>query len=210
MRIDTVRELAKSQGLEWEESFDKLTILPKRADFKELFLDFYQVGFNYLPDIVGIDYLSYPDRQPERFALVYELVSLPGYQDGDGSRFFAKVFVPESDPMVPTVSDIWASANWLEREIYDLLGIRFAGHPNLRKILTPEDLEGYPLRKDFPLGETPTLFKEGRFIDPAAFRAGLSGKDPGLTGWRGGMRQQGEEAWTAIQRALKIESGGKG
>lgn len=56
-------------------------------------------------------------------------------------------------------------------------------------MLTPDDLEGHPLRKDFPLGETPTLFREGRFLDPAAFRAGLSGEDTGLSGWRGSLRR---------------------
>ena len=77
-----------------------------------------------------------------------------------------------------------------------MFGIEFDGHPDLRKLLTPEDLEGHPHRKDFPLGETPTLFNDGRFLDPAAFRAGLTGIDTGLTGWKGGQRSgfdRGEE-----------------
>ena len=101
------------------------------------------------------------------------------------------------------------AANWLEREIYDLFGIRFEGHPDLRKILTPEDLDGHPLRKDFPLGETPTLFKDGRFIDPAAFRAGLTGKDPGLTGWRGGTRKGYQQLFQDVRRAAELEKEGE-
>ena len=100
-----------------------------------------------------------------------------------------RVYLPENQTHLPTVTDLWPGAGWLEREVFDLLGFVFDGHPDLRKILTPDDLEGHALRKDFPLGETPTLFKEGRFIDPAAFRAGLSGQSEGLTGWRGGSRK---------------------
>ena len=83
---------------------------------------------------------------------------------------------------------LWPGAAFLERETYDMIGVEFDGHPDLRKILTPEDLDGHPHRKDFPLGETPTLFGDGRFLDPASFRAGLSGRDAGLTGWKGGAR----------------------
>ncbi len=75
---------------------------------------------------------------------------------------------------------------FMEREVYDMFGVTFDGHPDLRRLLLPEDFDGHPHRKDFPLGETPTLFNEGRFLDPAAFRAGLVGADSGLTGWKGG------------------------
>jgi NADH-quinone oxidoreductase subunit C len=73
--------------------------------------------------------------------------------------------------------------------VYDMFGVTFSGHPDLRKLITPEDLEGHPHRKDFPLGETPTLFGGGRFLDPPAFRAGLAGASRGLTGWIGGARK---------------------
>ena len=62
---------------------------------------------------------------------------------------------------------------------YDMFGVEFEGHPDLRKLITPEDLDGHPHRKDFPLGETPTLFGDGRFLDPATFRAGITGEDHG-------------------------------
>jgi NADH-quinone oxidoreductase subunit C len=116
---------------------------------------------------------------------------------------FIRVYVPEADPSLPSLTDLWRGADYLEREVFDMLGIRFEGHPDLRKILTPEDLEGHPLRKDFPLGETPTLFKEGRFIDPAAFRAGLSGDKAGMTGWRGGTRKGYQDAAAEVQRVVK-------
>ena len=90
---------------------------------------------------------------------------------------------------MPTLTGLWRGANFMEREVFDMFGISFQGHPNLRKIITPEDLDGHPHRKDFPLDETATLFNEGRFLDPAAFRAGMMGRDPGRTGWAGGARK---------------------
>jgi NADH-quinone oxidoreductase subunit C len=90
---------------------------------------------------------------------------------------------------LPTVTDLWPAAGFMEREVYDLYGIAFEGHPDLRKLVTPEDFEGHPLRKDFPIGESPTLFNDGRFLDPAAFRAGMIGVSSGRTGWVGGARR---------------------
>jgi NADH-quinone oxidoreductase subunit C len=109
-------------------------------------------GFAMLLDIGGADY---PGREP-RFDVVYHLIALTS-----GARTVAAVGkperervlcgVPEADPTVPTMSDLWPAADWAEREVYDLFGVHFSGHPDLRRIQMPVEWEGYPLRKDYPL-----------------------------------------------------------
>lgn len=139
-------------------------------------------GFMLL-DSVGLDYSKYTEVKPARFCVLHNV-----FHPYDHRRLFLRVYVPESGEL-PSLYPVWKAANYLEREVYDLMGVVFTGHPDLRKVLTPDDLEGHPLRKDFPVGETPTLFRDGRFLDPAAFRAGMSGQSAGLTGWRGGQRR---------------------
>ena len=99
-------------------------------------------GFNVLIDVGGVDYLP---RQP-RFEVVYHLLALPALW-----RLRLRVPVPEEDPRVPSVARLWPAAAAAEREVYDLFGIVFEGHPNLKRILMPEDWQGHPLRKDYPL-----------------------------------------------------------
>ncbi|MCC6309368.1 MAG: NADH-quinone oxidoreductase subunit C [Trueperaceae bacterium] len=140
-------------------------------------------GLEMLTDVFGIDYLTYPGHRGKRFVVVYNVHDVRGTD-----RLFVRVEVDDGES-VPTATEVWRGADFLERETFDMLGIEFEGHPNLRKLLTPEDLDGHPHRKDFPLGETPTLFNDGRFLDPAAFRAGLTGRSQGLTGWMGGARR---------------------
>lgn len=139
-------------------------------------------GLVMITDIVAVDYLTYPGHRGKRFTVIYNIHDISGQQ-----RLFVRVEVEDGES-VPTATGVWRGADFLERETFDMMGIVFDGHPNLRKLLTPEDLDGHPHRKDFPIGETPTLFNDGRFLDPAAFRAGLSGKSAGLTGWKGGAR----------------------
>ncbi len=158
------------------------TVVVTLDTFKAFLFECKMAGFSLCADVMGVDYLEYTEFMPERFAIIYNLLNAK-----NGERILVKLYVPDAIK-VPTVTDIWRTAEYHEREVYDLLGIEFSDHPDMRKILTPEDLDGHPLRKDFPLGETPTLFREGRFLDPSAFRAGLSGKDTGLSGWRGGSR----------------------
>ena len=109
-------------------------------------------GFSMLLDIGGVDYL---EREP-RYDVVYHLLKLPVTAAtiadvGTPERARVLCGVGSDDPAVPSISDLWPSADWAEREIYDLFGIRFDGHPDLRRIQMPDDWEGHPLRKDYPL-----------------------------------------------------------
>ncbi len=101
-----------------------------------------ELHFIYLNDVFGTDRFTSEDR----FEVFYHLISLRDHQ-----RFFLKVLVDENNPVLPSVCDLWKSANWDEREVYDMYGIHFEGHPDLRRIFLPEDFKYYPLRKEFPL-----------------------------------------------------------
>ncbi len=99
--------------------------------------------FNLLSDLAGLDHLP----ETPRFGVSYILYSLP-----NNSTLRLKAYVPEEDPVIPTVSGVWPNANYHEREVYDMFGITFEGHPDMRRILMPYDWTGHPLRKDYPLG----------------------------------------------------------
>jgi len=101
--------------------------------------------FDQLADLLGVDYLYYPQAR-DRYAVVYNLLSTV-----HGHRLWARCFANDPDPEVPSVCSIWKGAEWPEREVYDMFGIRFRGHPDLRRILTWEGFGAYPLRKDYPL-----------------------------------------------------------
>jgi NADH-quinone oxidoreductase subunit C len=100
------------------------------------------LGFTFLAELTAVDFWP---REP-RFELVYLLVSIE-----HRLRLRVKVRLSGEDARVPTVSGLWPAANWLEREVWDLFGITFAGHPDPRRLLMPEEWEGYPLRKDYPV-----------------------------------------------------------
>ena len=101
-----------------------------------------ELGYAMLANMAGVDH--YPDEP--RFRVVYMLTHMERK-----NQFRFQVQLGGENPRVPTVSDIWAVANWQEREVYDFFGIVFDNHPDLRRILMPEDFEGFPLRKDYPL-----------------------------------------------------------
>ena len=106
-------------------------------------------GYGHLMSLHGVDY--YPDEP--RFGVVYELLSREA-QD----RVSVKVRVPLSDPHVPSVTSAWPTASFQERETFDMFGVVFDGHPDMRRILLPDDYMGHPLRRDFPIGGEPILF----------------------------------------------------
>tara|TARA_B100001964_G_scaffold168308_1_gene184945 strand:- start:127 stop:642 length:516 start_codon:yes stop_codon:yes gene_type:complete len=100
-------------------------------------------GFNFLADITAIDNLSLSGF--ERYCVVYHLLSHETVE-----RVTVKAYVPEDKPSLPSVESVWKTADWQEREIYDLFGIVFKDHPNLIRIMNPDDYNGHPLRKDYP------------------------------------------------------------
>lgn len=104
-----------------------------------------QAGFDLLVDVTCVDYLNYRDAQ-DRFGLVYLLAST-----ATNERLTVRVFLNEPQLTIPSVVPLWEGANWMEREVYDMFGIVFDGHPDLRRILLPDEFEAYPLRKDYPL-----------------------------------------------------------
>jgi len=111
------------------------------VDVLRLLRDDRELDFDMLMDVTAVDHLP---RTP-RFEVVYHLYSLSA-----NHRLRVKVTVPEDDPRVATAVELYASANWMEREVWDLYGIRFDGHPDLRRLLLYEEFEGHPLRKDYP------------------------------------------------------------
>jgi NADH-quinone oxidoreductase subunit C len=103
------------------------------------------LGFDMLAELTAVDYLRYPEAR-DRFGVVYCLLN-----SATGMRLIIKTRLNEPDLALPSVYPLWKGADWLEREVYDMYGIVFAGHPDLRRILMPEEFTGYPLRKDYPL-----------------------------------------------------------
>ena len=104
-----------------------------------------RLGFDLLVDVTCVDYLDYPAAR-DRFGLVYLLANAESNE-----RITVRCPVNDPRPEVPSLVPLWEGANWLEREVWDMFGIRFEGHPDLRRILLPEEFAAHPLRKDYPL-----------------------------------------------------------
>jgi NADH-quinone oxidoreductase subunit C len=102
-------------------------------------------GFDMLFELTAVDYLEYPNAV-DRFGVVYGLLNTV-----TGERLFVKTHLNPPELDLPSVYPLWRSADWMEREVYDMYGITFAGHPDLRRILMPDEFTAFPLRKDYPL-----------------------------------------------------------
>ncbi len=111
------------------------------------FLEFLkqECGFDMLVELSAADYLHYPDAR-DRFGVWYILLNV-----ATGRRVLLKTFVNDPDPTLPSAFGLWKGADWMEREVYDMYGIIFDGHPDLRRILMPDEFTAFPLRKDYPL-----------------------------------------------------------
>ncbi|MFQ5498656.1 MAG: NADH-quinone oxidoreductase subunit C [Candidatus Zixiibacteriota bacterium] len=128
-------------------------------------LDDPELDVKLLADITSLDWHGHEEEKNGRFEVVHNLYSL-----SNAYRFFLKVRLSGDNPRIASVSHIWAGANWMEREVWDMMGIVFEGHPNLTKILTPDELEGHPLRRDFPLTYEQPRFSWNKNDPPEVIR----------------------------------------
>ena len=119
------------------------------------------LAFDFLSDVTASDW---PDRRP-RFWIAYHL-----YSSTHRHRIRVKVGLPPDDPRVPSAVSLYPTADWFEREVFDMYGVRFDGHPDLRRILLPDDWDGHPLRRDYGIGGVGTQYK-GAFIPPVDERS---------------------------------------
>jgi NADH-quinone oxidoreductase subunit C len=138
---------------------------PAIAEVVKALRDDPEFEFNMLIDLISVDYSNYPGWTGERFGLVYLVKSLTL-----GHRLQLKMTAPEDEPVVPTISPLFANADWLEREAYDQMGIRFARHPNLKRLLNHHEFVGHPLRKDYPITRRQWLSANESLMDEMEVR----------------------------------------
>lgn len=143
-------------------------ILVKReviVDICRFLRDDPELQYNFFSECLGVDYLDL--KETHRFEVVYNLYSLRyvknGRQYGYNRRLFLKVPLQEDDPVAPSVTGVYPGANFPEREIFDMFGIRFTEHPDMRRILMSDDWVGYPQRKDYPLGGERVQFPDQKY-----------------------------------------------
>ncbi|MDP9005646.1 MAG: NADH-quinone oxidoreductase subunit C [Actinomycetota bacterium] len=148
-------------GVPQTQALGQIVLHPSREEYLDLVAALRQDGFTVCLDVTGVDYLTHPGRSglangvsAERFEVVVTLLSFERRE-----RVRLRVQVPEHDPVVPSLYDLHPGSEAPEREVFDMFGIAFAGHPDLTRILMPEDWEGHPLRKDYSVGRIPVQFK---------------------------------------------------
>jgi len=143
---EKIKQEFPDQVIEVAEFRDQVSVILKKDrifNVCKYLHDDSMLSLDHLKDLCGVDYLN---KKDVRFEVVYTLYSIRHHH-----MIRLRAEVPENDLMIQSVTPIWAGANWHERECFDMFGITFKGHPDMRRILLPEDWEGYPLRKDYPL-----------------------------------------------------------
>ena len=145
-----------------EKRFDQLSISAasdSMFDIAQFMKENDHTGFETICDICGVDWIACPEM---RFELVYNFFSY-----GKNLRVLIKTTIPDSEaPKIRSIQPIYSGADWLEREVYDMLGIEFEGHPDMRRIITPDGMEGWPHRKDFPLTYEAPQFSHNKDLPP--------------------------------------------
>ena len=151
-KLQRLNDLLLKEGFSPKERLNEITIEVKASDYRSAALklrDHAELGFEQLIDLCGVDYLTYGDRPlaGPRFASVIHLLSVK-----HNWRLRLRAFCPDDElPMLASLHDVWPAAGWFEREAFDLYGMVYAGHPDLRRILTDYGFIGHPFRKDFPV-----------------------------------------------------------
>ena len=141
--LSKIKERLPGAVLDITEFAGEHTLHVQGQDILKVLTEFKDDGFNFLADLTAIDNLTLGGF--ERFAVSYHLLSHKTTE-----RVTVKAYISEEKPSLPSVESLWKTADWQEREVFDLYGIRFEGHPNLIRIMNPDDYDGYPLRKDYP------------------------------------------------------------
>jgi NADH-quinone oxidoreductase subunit C len=142
------------------ESRGQTTVFPSLGQYLTLVKKLADEGFNMCADLTAVDYLTHPGRplpegvSAERFELVVNLLSLDRRE-----RLRVRVQIAESD-VIASLFDLYPGTEAMEREVFDMFGLQFSGHPDLTRILMPEDWDGHPLRKDYEIGQIPVQFKQ--------------------------------------------------
>jgi NADH-quinone oxidoreductase subunit C len=156
-----VTETDTLYGCPRTESRGQVVIHPSRDGYVDAVKAITDDGYTMCVDVTAVDFIVHPGRPlpagvtPERFEIVAGFLDMRA-----GRRIRVRVQVPEDDPSVPTLFDIHPGTEAMEREVFDMFGITFTDHPDLTRILMPEDWEGHPLRKDYAVGEIPVQFKD--------------------------------------------------
>lgn len=147
--IETVKsrlvELLPGVALEWSEFRGQTRVVFASGELLKCLNAFKAAGFDQLTDLTAVDLLEYGNVD-DRFEVVYCLLNVDS-----GLRLIAKTHLNEPDLTIPSATSVWFGADWLEREVYDMYGIIFAGHPNFKRLLLPDDFQSFPLRKDYPV-----------------------------------------------------------
>jgi len=161
--LDILKSALPEAVLGSQERFGTLEVTVERAHWAaavRALRDQAPASFDMLVDLVSVDYSLFPNHGGHRFGLILHLKSLRL-----GHRLTLKCLLPEDEPQVASLTDLYANANFLEREAFDQMGIRFSGHPNLKRLLNHHEFVGHPLRKDYPLKKRQTLSANESLMD---------------------------------------------